>query len=100
MRGAGCAVAPAYLEDYGITAVEAMAYGLPLIVCEDGGGLPWFVEDGVTGFVVEPTGRAIAEAMTKSARRSRARRRDGPRGPSAREAVHVGEGRAGDPPRA
>ena len=63
--GAACAVAPAYLEDYGITGVEAMAHGLPLIVCEDGGGLPWFVEDGVTGFVVQPTGRAIAEAMTR-----------------------------------
>jgi glycosyltransferase involved in cell wall biosynthesis len=63
--GAACAVAPAFLEDYGITAVEAMAYGLPLIVCDDGGGLPWFVEDGVTGFVVEPTGQAIADAMTR-----------------------------------
>jgi glycosyltransferase involved in cell wall biosynthesis len=63
--GAACAVAPAYLEDYGITAVEAMAYGLPLVVCNDGGGLVWFVEDGVTGFVVEPTGQAIAEAMTR-----------------------------------
>ena len=63
--GAGCAVAPAYLEDYGITAVEAMTYGLPLVVCSDGGGLTWFVEDGVTGFVVEPTGRAIADAMRK-----------------------------------
>lgn len=63
--GAHCAVAPAYLEDYGLTAVEAMTYGLPLIVCSDGGGLTWFVEDGVTGFVVEPTGRAIADAMTR-----------------------------------
>jgi glycosyltransferase involved in cell wall biosynthesis len=63
--GAACAVAPAYLEDYGITAVEAMTYGLPLIVCNDGGGLVWFVEDGVTGFVVEPTGRGIADALTQ-----------------------------------
>ncbi len=63
--GALCAVAPAYLEDYGLTAVEAMTYGLPLIVCDDGGGLKWFVEDGVTGFVVEPTGRAIADAITR-----------------------------------
>jgi glycosyltransferase involved in cell wall biosynthesis len=63
--GAACAVAPAYLEDYGLTAVEAMTYGLPLIVCSDGGGLPWFVEDGVTGFVVEPTGEAIAAAMQR-----------------------------------
>jgi glycosyltransferase involved in cell wall biosynthesis len=62
---AGCVVAPAYLEDYGLTAVEAMTYGLPLIVCTDGGGLKWFVEDGVNGLVVEPTGRAIADAMTR-----------------------------------
>ena len=62
---ASFAVAPAYLEDYGLTAVEAMTYGLPLIVCSDGGGLVWFVEDGVTGFVVEPTGRAIADAIEK-----------------------------------
>lgn len=63
--GALCAVAPAYLEDYGLTAVEAMTYGLPLIVCEDGGGLTWFVEDGVTGFVVEPTGSAIGGAIRR-----------------------------------
>jgi glycosyltransferase involved in cell wall biosynthesis len=62
---ASCAIAPAYLEDYGLTAVEAMTYGLPLIVCSDGGGLGWFVEDGVTGLVVEPTGRAIADAIQK-----------------------------------
>ncbi len=42
-----------------------MTYGLPLVVCSDGGGLTWFVEDGVTGFVVEPTGRAIADAVEK-----------------------------------
>lgn len=63
--GALCAVAPAYLEDYGLTAVEAMTYGLPLIVCEDGGGLTWFVEDEGTGFVVEPTGAAIAGAIKR-----------------------------------
>ncbi|MBA2361835.1 MAG: glycosyltransferase family 4 protein [Actinobacteria bacterium] len=63
--GALCAVAPAYLEDYGLTGVEAMTYGLPLIVCSDGGGLTWFVEDGITGFVVEPTGRAIADAVER-----------------------------------
>jgi glycosyltransferase involved in cell wall biosynthesis len=42
-----------------------MAHGLPLIVRNDGGGLPWFVEDGVTGFDVEPTGRPMAKAITK-----------------------------------
>jgi len=60
-----CVIAPAYLEDYGLTAVEAMAYGKPVIVCRDGGGLVDTVTDGVNGFVVEPTGKAIAEAVDR-----------------------------------
>lgn len=62
-RGALCVVAPAYCEDYGLTAVEAMHYGKPLIVCRDGGGLTAFVEDGVNGLVVDPTGPALANAI-------------------------------------
>jgi glycosyltransferase involved in cell wall biosynthesis len=58
-----CVVAPAYLEDYGLTVIEAMAAGKPVVVCRDGGGLCLPVEHGVTGLVVEPTGRAIAEAV-------------------------------------
>src|SRR5207245_11240553 len=58
-----CVVAPAYLEDYGLTALEAMAFGKPVVVCKDGGGLVDFVEDGITGFVVDPNGRALAEAV-------------------------------------
>lgn len=64
-RDALCVVAPAYLEDYGLTAIEAMAYGKPLIVCRDGGNLVNFVEDGVNGFVVEPDAAAIAEAVLR-----------------------------------
>jgi glycosyltransferase involved in cell wall biosynthesis len=64
-RRALCVVAPAYLEDYGLTAIEAMAYGKPLVVCKDGGNLANFVEDGVNGFVVEPDGRSIAEAVQR-----------------------------------
>jgi glycosyltransferase involved in cell wall biosynthesis len=58
-----CVVAPAYLEDYGLTVIEAMAAGKPVVVCRDGGGLCLPVEHGVTGLVVEPTGRAIADAV-------------------------------------
>ena len=63
--GALCVVAPAYAEDYGLTAIEAMAHGKPVIVCEDGGGLTELVEDGVTGLVVEATGRSIADAVVR-----------------------------------
>lgn len=62
-RSALCVVAPAYDEDDGLTVREAFAYGKPVIVCRDGGGLTASVQDKVNGFVVEPTGAAIAEAV-------------------------------------
>lgn len=64
-RRAGCVVAPAYREDYGLTVLEAHARARPVIVCRDGGGLVDLVDDGVTGLVVEPTGRAIADAIAE-----------------------------------
>lgn len=63
--GAACVVAPAYDEDYGLTALEAMASGTPVVTCTDGGGLAELVEDGVTGLVVEPSGAAIAAAVQR-----------------------------------
>jgi len=63
--GALCVVAPAYLEDYGLTVIEAMSAGRPVVVCRDGGGVCLPVVDGVNGFVVEPTGRAIASAVSR-----------------------------------
>jgi glycosyltransferase involved in cell wall biosynthesis len=64
-RQALCVVAPAYREDYGLTALEAMAYGKPVVVCRDGGGLTSFVQHDVTGLVVEPTATAIAAAVDR-----------------------------------
>ncbi|MEA2672222.1 MAG: hypothetical protein QOG45_2442, partial [Chloroflexota bacterium] len=63
--GALCVVAPAHLEDYGLTVIEAMSAGRPVVVCRDGGGVCLPVEDGVNGFVVEPTGRAVAAAVAR-----------------------------------
>jgi glycosyltransferase involved in cell wall biosynthesis len=62
---AACIVAPAFDEDYGLTAVEAMRHGVPVVVAKDGGGLTDLIEDGVTGAVVEPEGAAIAEAVER-----------------------------------
>jgi glycosyltransferase involved in cell wall biosynthesis len=64
-RHAPCVVAPAYDEDYGLTAIEAMAQGRPVIVCTDGGGLTELVADGETGLVVDPTPAAIAAAIER-----------------------------------
>jgi glycosyltransferase involved in cell wall biosynthesis len=63
--GASCVVAPAYNEDYGLTVIEAMSAGRPVVVCDDGGGVCLPVVDGVNGLVVEPTGRAIASAVAR-----------------------------------
>ncbi len=56
-------VAPAFNEDYGLTVLEAFAFGTPVVVCSDGGGLVEFVEHGVTGLVSDPTPEAIADAV-------------------------------------
>ena len=80
-RGALCVVAPALDEDYGLTALEAMLHGKPVIVCRDGGGLADLVEDGVTGIVVEPDGPSIAAAvasLTADPERCRRARRQRP----------------------
>jgi len=66
-RDALCLVAPAFREDYGLTAIEAMAFGRPVVATSDGGGLTAVVDDGVNGFVVEPTGAAIAAAVRRLA---------------------------------
>ncbi len=62
---ASCVVAPAYQEDYGLTAIEAMAQAKPVIVCTDGGGLTELVEHERTGLVVDPTPAAIAAAIER-----------------------------------
>lgn len=62
---APCVVAPAFQEDYGLTAIEAMAQGKPVIVCADGGGLTELVDHERTGLVVDPTPAAIAAGIER-----------------------------------
>jgi glycosyltransferase involved in cell wall biosynthesis len=60
-----CVVCPAFDEDYGLTCIEAMACGKPVIACDDGGGYVELIEDGVDGFIVTSTGPAIARAIER-----------------------------------
>jgi glycosyltransferase involved in cell wall biosynthesis len=60
-----CVVCPAFDEDFGLTCLEAMACGKPVVACRDGGGYVELIEDGVDGFLVEPTGPAIADAIER-----------------------------------
>ncbi len=64
-RAASICIAPAYREDYGLTALEAMAMGCPVIVCADGGGLVEIVETTGGGIVVDPTPDAIAAGVRR-----------------------------------
>lgn len=49
-------------EDYGYIALEAFLSGRPVVTCSDSGGPLEFVEEGVTGRVVPPDGRAVGDA--------------------------------------
>jgi glycosyltransferase involved in cell wall biosynthesis len=53
MAGWDIYVQPSVGEPFGITALEAMAAGLP-VVATRAGGLPELVEDGRTGWLVPP----------------------------------------------
>ncbi|MDD2768546.1 MAG: glycosyltransferase family 4 protein [Methylococcus sp.] len=50
-------------EDYGYVTLEAMLAAKPVVTCNDSGGPLAFVEDGVTGRVVEPRPEAVARAI-------------------------------------
>ena len=61
-------VAPAFKEDYELTAIEAMVRAKPVIVCRDGGGLTELITDGVNGVIVEPNAHALAAALDRLVR--------------------------------
>jgi len=58
-------VAPGYYESFGMSIIEAMAAGLPVVAC-GGGAVPEVVSHGRTGLVVDVgSPSAIAEAVAK-----------------------------------
>jgi glycosyltransferase involved in cell wall biosynthesis len=52
-------------EDYGFVTAEAFASSKAVITCRDSGGPAELVEDGVHGFVCEPTPSALAHALRR-----------------------------------
>lgn len=53
-------------EAFGVTLLEGLLYGKPLISCEIGTGTSYVNEDGVTGLVIPPNdASALAAAMRK-----------------------------------
>ena len=56
---------PPFQEDYGFVTVEAFASRKAVITCRDTGGPAELVEDGVNGFVCEPTPQSLAAALRR-----------------------------------
>jgi glycosyltransferase involved in cell wall biosynthesis len=50
-------------EDYGFVTLEAFRSGKPVVTCLDSGGPTELVEDGRTGYVVEPAAQALADRL-------------------------------------
>lgn len=67
-------VAPARWEGFGLTPLEAMACGVP-VVTSDAGAFPQIVRDGVTGVVVrEASAKAFEDAIRRFVENDEARR--------------------------
>ena len=56
-----------YDEDYGLVTLEGFLARKPVVTAVDSGGTLEFVDDGVTGLVVEPEAEAIADAINRLA---------------------------------
>ena len=54
---------PPVQEDYGFVTVEAFAASKAVVTCSDSGGPTEPVQDGVTGYVCDPTPAAMAQAL-------------------------------------
>jgi glycosyltransferase involved in cell wall biosynthesis len=74
---ADVAVLASEREGFGMTLIEAMAAGLP-VVCTDGGATAEIVKDGETGFVrAVSDGAGFAQAMTQLAQSTSLRQKMG-----------------------
>ncbi|HEY7287946.1 MAG TPA: glycosyltransferase family 4 protein [Vicinamibacterales bacterium] len=63
--GALAVIFPPFDEDYGYVTLEAFLSRKAVITTTDAGGPLEFVQDGVTGLVVEPTSEALGAAMAR-----------------------------------
>ena len=56
---------PPLQEDYGFVTVEAFASRKAVVTCSDSGGPAELVQDGVNGFVCQPTAESLAAALRR-----------------------------------
>jgi glycosyltransferase involved in cell wall biosynthesis len=66
VASAACTVVPSLREGYGLSVVESMAAGTPVVVASNPENLSVVhVHDGVNGFVTEPSPEAIARGIVR-----------------------------------
>jgi glycosyltransferase involved in cell wall biosynthesis len=56
---------PPYEEDYGFVTTEAFAARKAVVTCRDSGGPAELVEDGVSGFICDPTPQLLAATLRR-----------------------------------
>ena len=56
---------PPFEEDYGFVTAEAFAARKAVVTCRDSGGPAELVEDGVSGFVCDPTPESLSAALRR-----------------------------------
>jgi len=54
-------------EDYGLVTLEAFSSAKAVVTCRDSGGPAELVEDGETGFIVDPDPESVAAALSRIA---------------------------------
>ena len=85
---------PSAYESFGLVVLEALAFGLPVVVT-DVGVVPEVVDDGVNGFVVTADAREIRDRVVRA--RRYAARPAPERGPGHGRGARVGPDRASLP---
>jgi glycosyltransferase involved in cell wall biosynthesis len=87
-RDADIFILPSYAEGVPISMLEAMSYGIPVVVT-DVGGIPETVTDGQEGFIVRPGQiEAIAAALSRLVGEPELRRQMGRAGRARIERSH------------
>jgi glycosyltransferase involved in cell wall biosynthesis len=66
-RSAHLLCVPSISEPFSIVTIEALVSGVP-VIGTNVGGIPFIVEDGVTGLIVEPKAREFATAIVYAGR--------------------------------
>ena len=63
-RSAGATICASELEPFGLTALESIACGTPVVAVREG-GFRESVQDGLTGVLVEPSIGGLADGLTR-----------------------------------